>query len=128
VALNDFRRERRQAALVVWLRFEEKRMLGSRTSFGRILALVTYFSFVSMASRAQPLPPPVIAYQSRTVLIAGEAEVVGTAKLINMGPGKMGWVQSWGNADDLITWHIKVQRTAITKFPQSLNAVIQTAR
>jgi hypothetical protein len=92
------------------LRFEEKRIMGSRKNFDRLFALLTCFAFVSLGG-AQQLPPPVIAYQSRTVLIAGEGEVVGTAKLIDMGPGKMGWVQSWGSADDVITWHIKVQRT-----------------
>jgi hypothetical protein len=57
---------------------------------------------------AQKLASPAIAYQSRTVLIAGEGQVVGTAKLIDMGPGKMGWVQAWGDKNDSIVWHVKV--------------------
>jgi hypothetical protein len=61
-------------------------------------------------AEAQKLAAPAIAYESRTVLIAGEGEILGTAKLIDMGPGKMGWVQSWSKQSDAITWHIMVER------------------
>ena len=60
---------------------------------------------------AQRPATPAIANGSRTVLIAGEGDIAGTAKLIDMGPGKMGWVQSWGNKSDSITWHVRVERT-----------------
>lgn len=62
-------------------------------------------------SQAQTLPAPAISYQNRTVLIGAEGNVAGTAKLLDMGPGKMGWVQSWGDKNDSITWKVKVERS-----------------
>jgi hypothetical protein len=44
------------------------------------------------------------------VLIGAEGQVIGSAKLIDMGPGKMGWVQSWQAAGDSITWHAVVEQ------------------
>jgi hypothetical protein len=60
---------------------------------------------------SQTLPAPEISYQGRTVLIGAEGDVAGTARLLDMGPGKMGWVQSWGGKGDSITWKVKVGRS-----------------
>ena len=62
-------------------------------------------------AHAQKMTVPTIAYQSRTVLIGAEGQVNGTAKLIDMGPGKMGWVQSWGDGSDSLTWRTTVEQT-----------------
>ena len=50
---------------------------------------------ISLPVKALPTPP--IAFSSRTVLIGAEGTLVGRIKLIDMGPGKMGWIQSWEN-------------------------------
>ena len=59
---------------------------------------------------AQSLAAPAIAYEHRTVLIASEGQVDG-AQLIDMGPGKMGWVQSWKGTSGSIRWRAAVERT-----------------
>lgn len=85
-------------------------MFCGRIQFGWILTITFCSVMIPVRARTQLLPAPAIAYQSRTVLIAGEGEIAGTAKLIDMGPGKMGWVQSWGDENDSITWHVRVER------------------
>ena len=55
-------------------------------------------------------PPPAIAYQSRTILIGAEGDVAGMARLAHEGRGKAGWVQSWSDMNDSVTWHIRVDR------------------
>lgn len=59
----------------------------------------------------QTLPAPDISYQDRTVLIGAEGDVAGTARLIDMGPGKMGWIQSWADKNDSVSWRVHVERT-----------------
>ncbi len=86
---------------MVWIR------AGSRL----LVALgLSCFAYIGPA-RAQQLPAPNIAYGNRTVLIGAEGEVKGTAKVIDMGPGKMGWIQSWANKNDSVSWHADVART-----------------
>lgn len=82
-------------------------MLFSLKDMNRPVVLLNAL-LLPMLAIAQKLAPPAIAYQSRTVLIAREGEVAGTAKLVDMGAGKMGWVQSWGDKNDSIIWHVRV--------------------
>jgi Alpha-L-fucosidase len=72
---------------------------------------------------AQTLPAPTIAYGSRTVLIAAEAEIKGTAKLIDMGPGKMGWIQSWDDKSDSVSWRTNVARAG----DYEISAIVQSS-
>lgn len=58
----------------------------------------------SSPAGAQKIAVPSIAYQARTVLIGAEAQLSGTAEVIDMGPGKMGWVEPWNNKTDSLTW------------------------
>ncbi len=77
---------------------------------GRLTALALALTATVGLAYTQELAAPTIAYSSRTVVIAAEGRITGKADLVNMGAGKMGWVQSWGDAGDLITWHLNVQR------------------
>ena len=62
--------------------------------------------FFSVPIGSQPAPP--IAFSSRTVLIGAEGRLNGKIKLIDMGPGKMGWIQSWDNGSS-IEWKTAVE-------------------
>lgn len=73
-------------------------------------ALTPWFVFLPLMGSTLQMAPPPIAYQARTILIASEATITGKAQLIDMGPGKMGWVQSWADKNDDLTWHVKVAR------------------
>lgn len=69
-------------------------------------------SFVhSSLVHAQKMTAPAIAYENRTVLIGAEGKTSGTVRLIDMGPGKMGWIDSWGDKSAAITWMPTVERT-----------------
>lgn len=81
-------------------------------SIGRPIVLAIFSVILPILGHAQKLSPAVIAYQSRTVLIGAEGSLAGKVKLIDMGPGKMGWVHSWGDRSDSISWHVTVQRTS----------------
>jgi alpha-L-fucosidase len=83
-------------------------MLCIRKALSRLVALALCSVVLAGLAHTQELAVPAIAYENRTVLIGAEGNVTGTAKLIDMGPGKMGWVQSWGNKNDSITWQVKV--------------------
>jgi Alpha-L-fucosidase len=83
----------------------------SRKGLSRIAGSALCFILFAGWARAQELSAPAIAYNRRTVLIAAEGKLAGTAKLIDMGPGKMGWVESWGNNKDSITWRVTVEHT-----------------
>jgi len=74
-------------------------------------------------AHAQKMTVPTIAYQSPTVLIGAEGQVKGTAKLIDMGPGKMGWVQSWGDESDSLTWRTTVEQTG----DYDLSAIVESS-
>ena len=76
----------------------------------------------SSPARAQQFPVPTIAYGSRTVLIGAEGEVKGTAKLIDMGPGKMGWIQAWGDKSDSVSWRANAARAG----DYEISAILQT--
>jgi alpha-L-fucosidase len=86
-------------------------MLFSRKGMVRLVALALFPVFLPNLGHTQKVVQPEIVYQSRTVLIAAEGQIAGMAKLIDMGPGKMGWVQSWGDKSDSITWRVRVERT-----------------
>ncbi len=92
------------------LQYLEERMFGSRNSVERMIALAVFLIFISTPGFTQKLSPPPISYQNQTVLIGAEGQIAGTAKLIDMGPGKMGWVHSWTDAGDPITWQVRVER------------------
>jgi hypothetical protein len=77
----------------------------------KLAAFVLCSVMPTLLLHTQTLPAPEISYQDRTVLIGAEGDVAGTAKLLDMGPGKMGWVQSWGGNGDSITWQVKVGRS-----------------
>lgn len=62
--------------------------------------------FFSVPIGSQPAPP--IAFSSRTVLIGAEGRLNGKIKLIDMGPGKMGWIQSWDNGSS-VEWKTTVE-------------------
>ena len=66
-------------------------MIGKGKSL--LAALTLCCSAYPGPARAQQFPAPTIAYEGRTVLIGAEGEVKG-AKLLDMGPGKMGWIQA----------------------------------
>jgi hypothetical protein len=86
-----------------------------------LVALALCCSAYPSTARAQQPPVPTIAYESRTVLIGAEAEVKGTAKLIDMGPGKMGWIQAWGDKSDSVSWRADVARTG----DYEISAIVQ---
>jgi hypothetical protein len=88
-----------------------------------LVALVASSFGYSGLIHAQKMTTPAIAYQTRTVLIGAEAEVSGTAKLIDMGPGKMGWIQSWGGEGDSITWHTTVEQAG----DFDVSAIVETS-
>lgn len=83
-------------------------MYSSPRSFDWTLALTCFFFSLPILGLTQQLPSPAISYQSRTVLTGSEGSISGVAQLINMGPGKMGWVQSWRSKNDSITWQVRV--------------------
>ena len=47
-----------------------------------------------------------------TVLMGANASIRGGIKQIDMGPGKVGWIEAWKTHDDVLTWTIKVATTA----------------
>ena len=79
-------------------------------SLSSLVAWALCFVVHTSLAHTQKLTTPAIAYQSRTVLIGANGHIAGKAALIDMGPGKMGWVKSWGNKNDSITWQVKVER------------------
>lgn len=83
-------------------------MLFSRKAVSWLFISALFSVVAVVLAPTQELPTPAIAYQSRTVLIGAESQINGTVKLINMGPGKMGWVQSWEDKSDSITWHTTI--------------------
>lgn len=86
-------------------------MLFSRYGMSRLLLVSALFLPVPPAlAHTQEMLAPAIAFRSRTVLIGAEGQISGTAKLIDMGPGKMGWVQSWEDKSSSITWHSSVEQ------------------
>jgi hypothetical protein len=92
---------------------------------GNSLLVVLAFCCSANSSpvRAQQLPAPTIAYGSRTVLIGAEAEVKGTTKLLDMGPGKMGWIQAWGDKTDSVTWRADVAQAG----DYEISAIVQSS-
>ena len=88
-----------------------------------LVALALCCSADPSPARAQQLAAPAIAYGSRTVLIGAEAEVKGAARLIDMGPGKMGWIQSWGDKNDSASWRADVARTG----DYEISAIVQSS-
>lgn len=95
-------------------------MIGKGSSLLTALALCC--SVYPSPARAQQFPVPIIAYESRTVLIGAEGEVKGTAKLIDMGPGKMGWIQAWGDKSDSVSWRPDVARAG----DYEISAIVQS--
>ena len=77
------------------------------TLFKILSACAIFLVFLSLPLGAQPAPP--IAFASRTVLIGAEGTLTGKIKLIDMGPGKMGWIQSWNNGGS-VAWETTVER------------------
>jgi hypothetical protein len=77
------------------------------TFFKVISACAILFPLISPLIRAQPAPP--IAFSNRTVLIGVEGTLKGKIKLIDMGAGKMGWIQSWDNGSS-VAWKTTVER------------------
>lgn len=88
-----------------------------------VLALIVGLIENSGLAHAQKMTVPTIGYQSRTVLIGAEGQVSGTIRLIDMGPGKMGWVQSWGGQNDSLTWHPMVEQTGY----YDLSAILESS-
>jgi len=92
-------------------------------SNGRDLAVLALCVIVHAGvSHAQTLSPPTITFQDRTVLIGAEGNIAGTATLADMGPGKMGWVESWGDKADSITWQVNVERSGEYKISSILES------
>jgi Alpha-L-fucosidase len=87
------------------------------------IALALCCSAYPQPAQAQQIPAPTIAYESRTVLIGAEAVVRGTASLIDLGPGKMGWIQAWGNKSDSVSWRTDVARTG----DYEISAIVQSS-
>ena len=52
-----------------------------------------------------------IAYGDRTVLMGVAATPHGGVKAVDMKAGKVGWIDSWTNADDSLTWTAHTERT-----------------
>ncbi|HEX3572042.1 MAG TPA: alpha-L-fucosidase [Acidobacteriaceae bacterium] len=88
-----------------------------------LAALTLCCSAYSGSARAQQLPVPTITYESRTVLIGGEGLVKGAAKLINMGPGKAGWIQAWHDNSDSVSWRADAARAA----DYEISAIVQSS-
>jgi hypothetical protein len=57
------------------------------------------------------------------VLIGVEGEVKGTAKLVDMGPGKMGWIQAWGDNNHAVSWRAEVARAGAYE----ISAIVQSS-
>lgn len=70
------------------------------------MARVTVTGYAQASGRVGP----VIAYESRTVLVGSNASFAGAVRQIDMGPGKIGWIQGWKGAGDSITWKAAVER------------------
>jgi hypothetical protein len=49
-----------------------------------------------------------ITYDDRTILMGIEASPHGAIKPIDMGPGKVGWIESWTTNNDSLTWTVNV--------------------
>ena len=47
-----------------------------------------------------------------TVLMGADAILRGTVKKIDMGPGKVGWIQSWSAPDNSLSWTANVVKAA----------------
>jgi len=67
----------------------------------KLAAFVLCSVMPTLLLHTQTLPAPEISYQDRTVLIGAEGDVAETARLLDMGLGKMGWVQSCGDFSTL---------------------------
>ena len=80
------------------------RLIVSRAILASAVLLVS-FSLPMVALTAPP-----IASESRTVFIGAEGTLVGKISVVNMGPGKMGWIRSWTNGDS-VTWKTTVERS-----------------
>ncbi len=82
-------------------------MIPRCTLFKILAACAIFLAFRSVPLGAQPAPA--IAFASRTILVGAEGTLTGKIKLIDMGPGKMGWIQSWNNGGS-IAWKTTVER------------------
>jgi hypothetical protein len=56
-----------------------------------------------------------ISYDGRTVLIGNDASLQGGLKQINMGRGKVGWIDGWKKAGAAVSWVVSVERPAVYK-------------
>ncbi len=63
------------------------------------------------SAEADQQASPDIAYKSRTVLVGTNASITGAIRQIDMGPGKIGWIQGWRGGEDAVTWKVAVERT-----------------
>jgi hypothetical protein len=57
-------------------------------------------------------PKMAVVRHGLTVLTGANASIHGGIKQIDMGPGKVGWIEPWKTPDDVLTWTIKVAATA----------------
>src|SRR5947207_12483821 len=71
-----------------------------RTAAALASAVALFFAAPLLADTAVPT----IAYNNLTVLMGADASMHGNVKKIDMGPGKIGWVQSWSAPDDFLSW------------------------
>lgn len=79
------------------------RLIVSRVILASAVLLVSSLPVVALTT-------PPIASESRTVFVGAEGTLVGKISVVNMGPGKMGWIRSWTNGDS-VTWKTTVERS-----------------
>ena len=83
--------------------------LGRVACRGLVVALL----LISTDLHAEATRP--ISYDGRTVLIGNDASLQGGLKQINMGPGKVGWIEGWKEPGAAVSWVVSIERPAVYK-------------
>lgn len=96
-------REKRHAAQNVRVRL----VSNARRTAAALASAVALFCAAAVLAEAAV---PTIAYDNLTVLMGADASMHGNVKKIDMGPGKIGWVQSWSSPDDFLSWTTNVAK------------------
>lgn len=98
----------------------------STSTIGRFanLLLVVIGALIVLTPHAGASAPTgaSIAYNSRTVFVGTDASLTGAIRQIDMGPGKIGWIQGWKATGDSITWKTAVERAGDYKIAAILES------
>ena len=77
------------------------------------LTPILFTSLMAVCLNAQSPTPTQIPFDRRTVLVGTDASLAGGLKQVDLGPGKVGWIEGWTRTKAAISWPLFVQQEAI---------------